>query len=181
MQKLIEKVKQWSKDRGITINGKSLTQTLKLISEFGEIYEAKFENDRKKLIDAVGDNLVVVINLLELIKKESGKDYELDWNKDIKVEFDLGPYYYGELADNIAKQNFDKSINDLEVIISFLRDIANKNNFTLKEALEFAYNEIKDRKGFLNENGSFIKSTDPNYEKLYKEFLRKQKWVYLGL
>jgi len=99
---------KWSADRGITINGKAETQTLKLISEAGE------------------------------------------------------------LCDNIAKgKDIKDDIGDMLVVLT---NIAKLKGTTLAECWEVAYNDIKDRKGFLNANGTFIKSTDDNYEELLAEF-----------
>jgi len=189
--KLQEKVKEWSKDRGITINGKSTTQTLKLISEFSEIFEAFKEEDDEKslelLKDAIGDVLVVLINLTELIKKESKEagqdlgDVDLRWcmaEKEVQDEdnalLDLG-IVFGELADSVGKQNYQDVITQINKSLKYINTLAEVNELKIEDCLNFAYNEIKDRKGFLNENGNFIKNTDPNYEKLYKEFLERQK------
>jgi NTP pyrophosphatase (non-canonical NTP hydrolase) len=106
---LEEKIVQWSDERGILKNGKSVTQCLKLMSELGE------------------------------------------------------------LADNLAKgNNCEDDIGDCLVVLT---NIARLEGTTLVKCGNKAYEDIKDRKGFLNANGNFIKSTDKNYEKLYAEFL----------
>lgn len=101
LQKLTE---QWSHDRGITVNGKVITQVMKLFEEGGELASniAKGES----IEDDIGDMLVVLVNIAVL----AGTDINKCWN--------------------------------------------------------VAYESIKDRKGFLNEEGIFIKSTDKNYAKL---------------
>lgn len=79
----------------------------------------------------------------------------------------------GELADNLAKgRDVKDDIGDCFVVLT---NIARLCNTTLEECVNLAYNEIKDRQGFLNANGSFIKSTDANYDKLYAEFLENTK------
>lgn len=79
----------------------------------------------------------------------------------------------GELADNIAKgKDCRDDIGDCFVV---LVNIAKLVGSDITECAEIAYNDIKDRKGFLNESGTFIKSTDANYEKLYQKFLQRNE------
>ena len=79
----------------------------------------------------------------------------------------------GELADNIAKgKDCRDDIGDCFVV---LVNIARLVGSKIAECAEIAYNDIKDRKGFLNEAGTFIKSTDANYERLYQEFLQRNE------
>ena len=64
----------------------------------------------------------------------------------------------GELADNIVKQRCVK--DDIGDCIVVLNTIALMNNTTLEECLALAYDDIKDRKGYMNELGIFIKEGD---------------------
>lgn len=93
------KVIRWGEARGIIKNGNSQTQMLKGMSEFGELADAIIKKDREKIIDGIGDVLVVLLLVADL----EGLD--------------------------------------------------------LVSCLESAYNEIKDRKGYLNSDGVFIKET----------------------
>lgn len=91
----VELVTAWSHERGIIANGKVTTQTLKLVSEMGE------------------------------------------------------------LADNVAKgRDVTDDIGDCMVV---LNNIAVMSGTTLEACLKHAYNDIKDRKGYLNAEGVFIK------------------------
>jgi len=64
----------------------------------------------------------------------------------------------GELADNLAKgRDVKDDIGDCLVV---LINIANMSGTHLSECLQVAYEDIKDRKGFLNENGVFVKETN---------------------
>lgn len=64
----------------------------------------------------------------------------------------------GELADNLAKGRCIKDdIGDCCVV---LNNLALMQRLTLDECLEQAWNDIKDRKGLMNENGIFIKDGD---------------------
>lgn len=97
---LIEWVENWGEDRGITVNGKPETQTLKLGSEFGE------------------------------------------------------------LCDNIAKGRYEAAKDDIGDMIVVLIMISKLIGTDVNECLTVAFDDIKDRKGYLNESGVFIKEGD---------------------
>lgn len=97
---LVKNIEHWGEERGITINGNAQTQTLKLMSEMGE------------------------------------------------------------LADNIAKGRYDRAKDDIGDCIVVLIMIADLIDTDIKECLEVAWNDIKDRRGYLNEQGVFVKEGD---------------------
>jgi len=75
----------------------------------------------------------------------------------------------GELADNLAKGKDTKDdIGDCFVVLT---NIAILEGTTLVECANIAYEDIKDRVGFLNANGNFVKSTDKGYDEMYADFL----------
>jgi len=63
----------------------------------------------------------------------------------------------GELADNLAKLKDTK--DDIGDCLVVLINIAHMQGTDLRECLEVAYDDIKDRRGYLNENGVFVKET----------------------
>lgn len=66
----------------------------------------------------------------------------------------------GELADNVAKRrDIADDIGDCLVV---LNNLAVMNELSLEECLEVAYVDIKDRRGYLNGAGVFIKESDRN-------------------
>lgn len=74
----------------------------------------------------------------------------------------------GELADNLAKgKDVTDDIGDCAVVLC---NISRLSGTTLGKCWNHSYNEIKDRKGFLNEHGNFIKEEDPSYQQLKMEF-----------
>jgi len=63
----------------------------------------------------------------------------------------------GELSDNICKgKDIKDDIGDIMVV---LINIAERNNLSLQDCLQVAYDDIKNRKGRMVD-GVFIKSTD---------------------
>jgi len=170
LKELQEKTLTWAHQRGILTNGKATTQALKLVSEAGELCQHHLE--AKDIKDDIGDCLVVLTNLSSLTKCDFDASIAIK-NKPVLV----GDIWYmivklnsilGNLCDNVAK---DLSI-EAEIYYSFyiLTAIADLKDTTLEECWNLAYNDIKDRKGFLNAQGNFIKSTDANYEQLLMEF-----------
>lgn len=63
----------------------------------------------------------------------------------------------GELSDNICKgRDIRDDIGDMMVV---LINIATRNDITIEECLDAAYNDIKDRKGRMID-GVFVKEAD---------------------
>ena len=97
LERYVDLVTAWSQERGILTNGKISTQTLKLVSQIGE------------------------------------------------------------LADNVAKGN--DVADDIGDCLVVLNNIAVMSGYSLEDCLKHAWNDIKDRKGYLNDKGVFIKET----------------------
>ena len=160
---------QWSKDRGIVPNGKPLTQFAKLMSEFSEIFEALRLNSEEKLIDAIGDVQVVLINLSELLKLQTKKDVEFIKIDSINSINELAEKICN-IGDMIIKNDYNEAQNLISESYKLLNGFSNSKNIDSDYALKIAYNEIKDRKGFLTPEGNFVKSTDPRYEEILKKY-----------
>jgi len=60
-------IRQWARSRDLYDKGDPKTQTLKLIEEAGEICRAILKKDTPEIIDGIGDCVVVLTNLAELI------------------------------------------------------------------------------------------------------------------
>ena len=61
-----DQIREWASEKGIYAKGDPKTQLVKLIEEQGEFAKAILKNDQPEIIDALGDMLVVLINLSEL-------------------------------------------------------------------------------------------------------------------
>ena len=93
----LQPIRDWAAERGLYDEGDTKTQTLKLMEEMGELAKGIIENDKEEIIDALGDCVVVLVNLAHL------------------------------------------------------------KGFHLEDCINHAYNEIKDRKGKM-QDGTFIKN-----------------------
>jgi len=60
-------IREWARERGLYDKGDPKTQTLKLMEEAGEICRAVLKDDREQIIDGIGDCVVVLTNLAELV------------------------------------------------------------------------------------------------------------------
>jgi len=60
-------IRDWADERGLYENGDPKTQALKLVEEVGEIARAVLKDDTDEIIDGIGDAVVVLTNLAELI------------------------------------------------------------------------------------------------------------------
>ena len=84
-------------------------------------------------------------------------DRNLIEGADDKTQFAKLIQEAGELSDNICKgKNVKDDIGDMIVV---LINIAERNNLSLTQCLEEAYNDIKDRKGKMID-GVFVKESD---------------------
>ena len=60
-------IRDWAEERGLYANGDPKTQALKLVEEVGETCRAILKEDYEEVIDGIGDCVVVLTNLAELM------------------------------------------------------------------------------------------------------------------
>lgn len=80
-------------------------------------------------------------------------------NSDSKTQLLKAVSEMGELADAINKRDRDGIIDGIGDVLVCLTMVAAIEDVDVKQCFASAYNEIKDRKGFLNTNGVWIKDT----------------------
>jgi len=170
---LIEKVKQWGRDRNLTDPANVKNQFFKLVSEFGEIGQAIHEENLEAIDDGVGDSFVVCIILGEQLGRSLD---ESDFERTYEFEEDalhLASSALGTLADCIAKGQTIEARTELLHFVQELCSFAYHETTGRLACLLRAYNEIKDRKGVLYD-GVFIKESDPRYESAKAELVARQ-------
>lgn len=180
-----EKVIQWSTVRRILSESKPHEQFNKLVEEVGELANGIAKNKLDVIKDSVGDALVVLTNLLAMTGSKFNLDKLNEENSDVEfgvisksksphiqmlqVQANLG-YMATVLSDYVHDIFNDESEEPVELadyiypeeyagFVENLRAISSIYGFTVEEAFESAYNEIKDRKGMMK-NGSFVKYED---------------------
>lgn len=178
-----EKVIQWSTVRRILSESKPHEQFNKLVEEVGELANGIAKNKLDVIKDSVGDALVVLTNLLAMTgskfnldkinEEQSDVEYGFISNSKsphiqmLQVQANLG-YMATVLSDYVTDTfNSEEPAELADYIypeeyagfVENLRAISSIYGFTVEEAFESAYNEIKDRKGMMK-NGSFVKYED---------------------
>lgn len=182
---LIQKIKGWSQARGILDNGIWYTQATKMYEEDGEIAPGVAKSKRNLIIDGVGDMIVVMVNLLELVSLkaeaiesmvQAARNFQgLTGNAHrhyhkLRLHTTMAVDYLWDVAGvdspkQIPRERFQDE--DTKFVVGHLAEsfiyshaLANAYEFTLEQALSMAWDEIKDRTGFLNADGVFVKESD---------------------
>lgn len=172
-----EHVKGWSKERDILDNGKLETQITKFFEEFGEIATGISKNKPELIMDGIGDALVVLVNILELGKDklsgemttaeiiEHGLQLQVDDVADVKEHFDDNgyPHHLYLHATEIFATAFirsDAGFDQLNWALYRLAKLALYYRLDIRHCFSLAWHEIKDRKGYLNADGIFVKEAD---------------------
>lgn len=172
-----EHVKGWSKERGILDNGKLETQITKFFEEFGEIATGISKNKPELIMDGIGDALVVLVNILELGKDklsgemttaeiiEHGLQLQVGDVADVEEHFDDNgyPHHLYLHATEIFATAFirsDAGFDQLNWALYRLAKLALYYRLDIRHCFSLAWHEIKDRKGYLNADGIFVKEAD---------------------
>lgn len=100
------------------------------------------------------------MNFDDLITKctQWSRDRKILENGNTKAQYMKLAEEMGELAGNLVRGRPVK--DDIGDMIVVLNNLAVMSGTTLKECLQVAYNDIKDRKGYMNPAGVFIKEAD---------------------
>ena len=78
-------------------------------------------------------------------------------NGNISTQMLKGVSEMGELCDAVIKNDHDAIVDGLGDVLVVLLIVADMKGLNLISCLESAYNEIKDRRGYLNADGVFVK------------------------
>lgn len=176
MQDLIAKIEQWAEDRNIIKGSKPIDQAMKLFSEFGEL--ADNVGKGRDCRDDIGDVFVV----LTIIAKQRASDMIVPMVDVVKLFNIDNNFHYGEVYNMACtpKEKVAYLCSDIAIMVNHFYDcrvdfystddliesclatifaLCDDLNYTLEECVQIAYNDIKDRKGIM-QNGVFIKEGD---------------------
>jgi len=94
IQSQFDLIRQWADERGLYEKGDPKTQALKLVEEVGETCRAILKGNDMEIIDGIGDCVVVLTNLAELIGEPIEECIEQAYMeiKDRKGRMDNGTY-----------------------------------------------------------------------------------------
>ena len=147
----LELIKKWGRDKGITVNGTYHGQWLKLMSEFGEFCDNTAKG--KDVKDDIGDMFVVLVMLCGLKSvdiHEACRIAQTFTDSSFDDELVGLGFHFIHMHEDFSEMNVSEAVE-------YLAELALRSNTTLAECIEIAYNDIKDRKGYLNAEGVFIK------------------------
>ena len=156
-----ENVIKWAKEKKIIPNSSYKAQYIKLIEELGELALGIRKRDETLIKDSVGDVAVVLCVLAGLEKVD--KQIALENNKELSdsnfqgLVSKIGFLAFGNNFTDLGQMLFIQHIRDG---IYYLNKLSEELGYNFNECLEIAWNEIKDRKGYLREDGIFIKEAD---------------------
>ena len=87
-------IREWAEERGLYDKGDPKTQALKLVEEVGETCKAILKQDHSEIVDGIGDCVVVLTNLAELVDTSIEDCIEAAYNeiKDRKGKMVNGTY-----------------------------------------------------------------------------------------
>lgn len=154
METLINLIHQWGVERQIIGNGKLETQWLKLISEFGEMADNLAKG--KSPVDDIGDQIVVMVMMAGITGRMNELRVAINSTKPDALDIMT---LAGMLCSTYASLRYygNQTVGRYCDALNQMGGIALKNDLTLYECVSHSYQQIKDRKGYLNKQGVFIK------------------------
>ena len=94
---------------------------------------------------------------LEVMVQHWSRSRGITYNSTPQAQFIKAVSEMGELADGIAKNDYVLTMDSIGDVLVCLINIADMKKMTLTDCLMYAFDEIKDRKGFMNAQGVFVK------------------------
>lgn len=159
MKQLIENVVQWGKDRRLDKVG-HLAQAKYTLKETAELLDAYADGDQDKMNDAIGDILVTLIvgasNDDEILQELTGLILAYKYKPLPLQDLDFF-YHYEKLifrSGMLYKYQNYNNYQDFYITLFWL--CRSVSDLSLKDCLQLAYDEIKNRTGKLVD-GQFIK------------------------
>lgn len=137
----------WADARGIYKYGTEDGQWFKAVEELGELAAGIARNRPLDILDAIGDVAVCLVNANALNSAPDNFTFFTDEDVTDGLSIQVA------LACCMAALASDEYLASL----NWLRRLSTKLNVDFDKALEQAWNEIKDRKGQMNEHGVFVK------------------------
>ncbi len=171
LQYLHELTTKWGNDRKITTNGNVGTQIHKFLEEFSkEIHEADF--DQEKLMDAIGDSLVVITMIDGILSRDTSPCFNLEYKPNgisfglldtneltLHIIYEISCLAAWSCRDKI-QENILEARDKIRSLYEMIIELADHFELDVVSCWQMAYNEIKDRKGELLPNGNFVKESD---------------------
>ena len=166
IQELVPLIHQWAKEREIYEQLTPFDEILKTHEEVGELIKACYDNDKPAIQDAIGDVMITLINycyfkevdFIPIIKKSLERPNTTRvslWFIALQVNRAIDSLIFDEAKSNVY-DTLEYISFTVRYILRPLNSIALLEDSSLKECLNIAYNEIKNRTGRII-NRKFVK------------------------
>ena len=158
MQELIKKIEQWAIDRELDKKATVEAQSIKTAEEMAELIIGISKDNIDVIKDSIGDVFVTLVignmidkkhDLMKILSETATIEYDEDKRRLISL---TGLNIMNKIAMSYNETFILWSIKNLQMVCKFY-------NLDFTECVQYAYNEIKDRKG-KTVNGQFIKESD---------------------
>ena len=174
---LMHLIREWGDARNLIAPENLTGQTLKLVSEFGELADAIHKSDRNMIVDGFGDCMVVSIIIGATIGLEFSSANVFTFGLCKRNLDGTGPMgALGRFADAVAKKQPEIQRKELLQFVQDLADCCEWYDHNFVTCTLAAYEEIKDRKGVMY-NGVFVKESDPKYEAALAEIMKSRQQI----
>lgn len=144
MSNLCINIEQWILSKNLN-NAKSDMQILKLYEELGELSQAVNINDYHEIKDAIGDIFVAACTLMSQLKININYNFKQSMSNQSKQNDVINI----SLAINQIATSYqgNQSVCHKKILGLFhnLEKFCSHTDFTLKDAVQYAYNQIKNR------------------------------------
>lgn len=167
MKQLIQQIEQWAEDRNLIQGSTPEKQMLKLMEEFGELCGGIVKDKPEIIKDSIGDCFVVltILNAQYRLKSTNlANSFPSAFLTPMKERHNVKSI--DEAATMTFKcfsccfmGDFEPMDWDIQRSVNSLQCIAEFANLDLKECVQYAYDQIKDRKGKMIK-GVFVKEDD---------------------
>lgn len=156
----------WAAERQILKNSTPFAQAKKTAEEVMELIQADAKQNINEIKDAIGDIYVTLVVGLGCGGNARFSDLIIhaisnaEWTASDTTPLtylvcDQLLYFYVCVGDDDHRRLHDTVLE----IMGVLSCIAKTYDLTLEECVDSAYEQIKDRKGYLREDGVFVKET----------------------
>ena len=147
------KIRQWADDRGLIENSTPKAQMTKLWEEYDELQAAIRAMDIEEIKDAIGDCMVVLTIISAQIGAPLRNIPRKSFDRMREIEFGMVA-----MSGTVSRGSSCGNISDWILLLSQgLHTTAAVFGLSIYECIDHAYDQIKDRKGHMNEAGVFVK------------------------
>jgi hypothetical protein len=153
-----KRIIEWAAERGILEHGTATGQTLKLLSEVGELADGILTENSALILDALGDVgvCVVIVAHMHQLEIEDLQRYaaRVTCLDEAMLHITL---HAGLLADGVAKGEQQVIQAQLGAVWSWINAMAAHLHWSFGDALYVAWQTISTRRGAMGPNGTWLK------------------------